>query len=259
VNVKEYISSGVVENYVLGLATEAERQEFETACRQHPEVLQARVQFEQRLEAQLLQDAPPLPDELKKRIIGSIGSLSAQLATKTVETAPVRRMPVWKIAAAASVAALVGVLFWAISLNTRNQQLRNENAALQRRADSSTAQLAQLQQDAQRMQGPGVKLATMKGTPKAPNALATVYWDTTNTDVYIMINNLPQPASDKQYQLWALLNGKPIDLGVFELKQQQLLVKMRNVQNAQAFAVTLEPKGGSAAPTMEALYVVGEL
>jgi anti-sigma-K factor RskA len=259
VNVKEYISSGVVENYVLGLATEAERQEFETACRQHPEVLQARVQFEQRLEAQLLQDAPPLPDELKKRIIGSIGSLSAQPATKTVETAPVRRMPVWKIAAAASVAALVGVLFWAISLNTRNQQLRNENAALQRRADSSTAQLAQLQQDAQRMQGPGVKLATMKGTPKAPNALATVYWDTTNTDVYIMINNLPQPASDKQYQLWALLNGKPIDLGVFELKQQQLLVKMRNVQNAQAFAVTLEPKGGSAAPTMEALYVVGEL
>lgn len=258
-NVREYISSGVVESYVLGLATEAEQQEFETACRQYPEVLQARVQFEQKLEQELLRDAPPASEGLKKRIIGSIENLNAQSAVPIAEPASVRRMGIWKIVAAASVAALIGMLFWAIRLNTRNQQLEDQNVALQRRADSSTAQLTQLQQDAQRMQGPAVKLATMRGTSSAPNALATVYWDTTNTDVYIMINNLPQPTSDKQYQLWALLNGQPIDLGVFEVRQQQLLVKMRNVQNAQAFAVTLEPKGGSPAPTMSALYVLGEL
>jgi anti-sigma-K factor RskA len=64
-----------------------------------------------------------------------------------------------------------------------------------------------------------------------------------------MVNNLPQPASDKQYQLWALLNGQPIDLGMIEVKQERLLYRMKNVQNAQAFAITLEPKGGSPAPT----------
>ena len=31
-NVKEYIQSGVVESYVLGLATDAEQKEFEQAC-----------------------------------------------------------------------------------------------------------------------------------------------------------------------------------------------------------------------------------
>jgi anti-sigma-K factor RskA len=46
-------------------------------------------------------------------------------------------------------------------------------------------------------------------------------------------------------------------LGVFEVKQQKLLVKMRNVRNAQVFAVTLEPRGGSPTPT-GAMFVVGK-
>jgi anti-sigma-K factor RskA len=87
----------------------------------------------------------------------------------------------------------------------------------------------------------------------------TVYWDTTSRDVYLMVNNLPQPASNEQYQLWALLDNQPIDLGVFEVKQEKFLIRMKNVQNAQAFAITLEPKGGSANPSLNKMYVVGKL
>jgi anti-sigma-K factor RskA len=75
-----------------------------------------------------------------------------------------------------------------------------------------------------------------------------------------MINNLPQPAPGKQYQLWALIDGQPHDLGVcdFEIKKR-LLVQMKGVHNAQAFAITLEPTGGSPGPTLEAMYAHGEL
>ena len=97
----------------------------------------------------------------------------------------------------------------------------------------------------------------------APQAQATIFWDTTGTrDVYMVINNLPQTPSDKQYQLWALLDGKPIDLGVFDLEveQKRLLVKMKNVQNAQAFAITLEQRGRSNPEVPEGkIYVVGNL
>jgi anti-sigma-K factor RskA len=261
VNVKEYISSGIVESYVLGLATEPERLEFETACQQYPEVLQARMQFEQALEAKLLQDAVAPPAGLKQKISDAINSSEAQEAQtfSNVHTAPVRRMGVWNVLAAASVAALIGVLIWAITLNAKNQALQQQNLALQKQAQAASAQLAQLRQDAQRMKNPGVKMAAMQGTAIAPGALATVYWDTTSKDVYMMVNNLPQPASDKQYQLWALIDNKPVDLGVFELRQQRLLVKMKNVQNAQAFAITLEPIGGSPTPTPNAIYVMGKL
>jgi anti-sigma-K factor RskA len=260
VNVKEYISSGIVESYVLGLASEAERQEFEAACQQYPEVLEARLHFEEALEQKLLREAVPLPPSLKQTIEASLEetNMPDALSFSKPHTAPAS-ITLWKLLAAASVAGLVGVLFWAINLNTKNQRLQNENGALQRQAAQSTAQLRKMEEDARRMQNPHVKMAAMQGTAHAPGAFATIYWDTASKDVYMMINNLPQPASDKQYQLWALINNQPVNLGVFEVRQQRLLVKMKNVQNAQAFAVTLEQRGGSPTPTMEAMYAMGRL
>jgi len=61
-----------------------------------------------------------------------------------------------------------------------------------------------------------------------------------------MINNMPELASDKQYQLWALLKGQqPINLGSLEVTRKRLLYGMKNVQNAQAFAISIEPKGSN--------------
>jgi anti-sigma-K factor RskA len=112
-----------------------------------------------------------------------------------------------------------------------------------------------VQDDLDKLRNHPMKTAALKSGDNS--AYAIVYWDTVSAskDVYLMINNLPQPASDKQYQLWALLNGQPIDLGMIEVKQQRLLYRMKNVQNAQAFAITLEPKGGSDQPTTPPIAV----
>ncbi|MDB5208013.1 MAG: anti-sigma factor [Flavisolibacter sp.] len=259
-NVKEYIQSGVVESYVLGVATEAERQEFEQLCATNPEIVEARNAFERSLEVQLMQDAIQPPAFLKEKIqllIGSAGSETYQ--PEIIEEAPVRRMNVWKLVAAACFIALLGVGYWAYTSNEKYNDAVARQSSIEKELQQKNTQLAALEQDAGMMQKPGIKMAALKGTPNAPQALTTVFWDSTSKDVYLLVNNLPQAASDKQYQLWALLDGKPIDLGMLELQQNRLLVKMKNVQNAQAFAITLEPKGGSPAPTMTAMYVSGEL
>jgi len=56
-----------------------------------------------------------------------------------------------------------------------------------------------------------------------------------------------------------LVNGKPVDLGVFDAKAEpkKLLVAMKEIGTAQAFAVTLEKRGGSINPTMEKLVAMG--
>ena len=51
-NIQEYISSGIVESYVLGLASPEERVEFEGLCVQYPELVAARTEFELALEKQ---------------------------------------------------------------------------------------------------------------------------------------------------------------------------------------------------------------
>ncbi len=57
-NIKEYISSGIVESYVLGLASEEERTEFEQLCKQYPELVTARDSFEVLIEKQAFENAP---------------------------------------------------------------------------------------------------------------------------------------------------------------------------------------------------------
>lgn len=70
---------------------------------------------------------------------------------------------------------------------------------------------------------------------------------------------LPLNDEAHQYQLWALVNGKPVDLGVFDVKAdaEHILVKMKEIGGAQAFAVTLEKRGGVASPTMEQMIAMG--
>jgi len=60
---------------------------------------------------------------------------------------------------------------------------------------------------------------------------------------------------DKQYQLWAIVDGKPVSAGLIE--DCNGLCKMTNVPKASMFAITIEPKGGSAAPHLEAMVVAG--
>ncbi|HAI84997.1 MAG TPA: hypothetical protein DCL43_15135, partial [Chitinophagaceae bacterium] len=49
-DIQAYIASGVVESYVLGLATNEERAELEQLLPQHPELQDALTDFEQSFE-----------------------------------------------------------------------------------------------------------------------------------------------------------------------------------------------------------------
>ncbi|RZK28201.1 MAG: anti-sigma factor [Hymenobacter sp.] len=65
----------------------------------------------------------------------------------------------------------------------------------------------------------------------------------------------------KQYQLWALDNGKPVDAGVLTAATTagSGLQQMKDIASAQTFAMTVEPTGGSAGPTLTTMTVVGNI
>lgn len=246
------------------MATEAEQQEFESMCNLYPEVAEARDAFESSLEQKMMEDAKQPPAFLKQNIEER---LTATVPDNIVEEdlyegPPVRRMGVWKWLAAASIVLLAGAAYWVYITNKKYQELQAENNSLKEQIANSGGQMQQLMQDAETLKHP-MRVASLKGTGVAPQAFATVYWDTAQTkSVYLLISNLPEPPSDKQYQLWALLDGKPIDLGMFDMniRQKRLLVKMQNVQKAQAFAITLEPKQKEEpSKPLGEMYVVGNL
>lgn len=248
-DIKDYISSGIIESYVLGLASEEEKREFEKMCVQFPELVEARNRFELQLEKQARESAIIPPANLKEHVLQNIKDFSAP------GKFPVTRIgnTNWvKYAAAACLVLLAGSVFWNIYLYNQNQKLNEEYIGV-------SAKLKEMEDDMHVIQKPEIKVAAMKGMDASPHSFATIYWDTTSHDVYLLVNNLPQPASDKQYQLWAIINDQPVDLGVFDIKKEKLLIQAKNVSQAHAFAITLEKRGGSPGGPQGDIYVMGKL
>jgi len=274
VNVQEYILSGIVESYVLGLANPDERIEFERMCDQHPEVRQARDAFEMSFEKNALVNAVPPPSYLKNEIFAKLKATepdkkaTISLNKKEMSSTPVVPMGWLRYVAVASIVLLVASTLLNYYFFTQykeysakydqlvqNQtQMASANQAMQTKLQDYESAISLIKDPAMAV----VKMPSVPTSPN-PNSLTTVYWDTKSKDVYLLVNNLPQPISDKQYQLWALVDGKPVDAGVFEIKEGLAFVKMKNIPKAQAFAITLEKKGGSPTPDLHAMYVFGKV
>ena len=107
------------------------------------------------------------------------------------------------------------------------------------------------------------RMVKLKGTPKHASASMMVAFSPVKKKVMISMTNLSLPENDQahQYQLWALVGGKPVSLGVFDktAADTAAMKLMDNIGTAQAFAVTLEPRGGSINPTMDQMMVIGTL
>jgi anti-sigma-K factor RskA len=271
VNIQEYISSGIVESYVLGLANLEEREEFERNCNAYPEIRQAREDFEHLLEKNLMNQALNPPQGLKGRIFAEIeNGQNPRSQSRPPEPMPmnfpVGRLRLTRWLAAASVILLIcsTALNYYFFIRYRDSVSKYEQlVASQNRIAAANLNLQTKLQDYElawsKMKDPAMAMVKMPGTAAHAGTLTTVYWDTRSKDVYLLVNNLPPPASDKQYQLWALVDGKPVDAGVFELQEGLSFVKMKNIPAAQGFAITLEKRGGSQSPTMDAMFVIGKV
>jgi len=275
VNVQEYISnSGIIESYVLGLASESERAEFEQLCTQYPELVAARREFEERLEEHAAEQAETPPPGVKVKVLEAIGdhhgprqrssSNPPKIITMENEKSPARgssgRL---RFVAAASVVLLIGLAWFSYRNYTQNADLQNTNDALKAKLNSTDSILNRIVEEQKIVKDPNVTVVNMVGTQSAPKSSANIYWDSTSSNVFLIVKNMPKLPSDQQYQLWALIADKegkpqPKDLGVFDATDDKVILKMKNTQKAQAFAITIEQKGGSPSPTLQKMQSLGK-
>jgi anti-sigma-K factor RskA len=263
VNIKEYISSGIVQSYVLGQADPAERTEFERLCAQYPELVAEREAFEEALEHFALQNAVVPPRQVKDRFLEEVIYSTSINQSKVItmeqhSNAPDRKgNSGLRFLAAASIVLLIGSGWMAYKFYSQANDLKDFNKDLQARLDSTDGILNKIVDEQKLIKDPNVTVVNMVGSTNAPQSSANVFWDSASSAVYIMVKNMPKLPSDQQYQLWALIDGKPKDLGVFDSLQNNVILKMSNTQKAQAFAITIEKKGGNPSPNLEKLQSSG--
>lgn len=107
---------------------------------------------------------------------------------------------------------------------------------------------------------PDSRFIKLKGMPFSPSSAMLVAWNPDKHQLWISkeLSTLPKNDKDHQYQLWAIRKLKPISLGTFDIDDQDsIMEKMMSIDRASAFAVTLEPRGGSKKPTLSQMVVMG--
>ncbi|WP_161890781.1 anti-sigma factor [Pontibacter russatus] len=271
---EDYIASGVLELYAAGALDAAERMEVERMAAESPEVraalLDACEVMEQYAMLHAAQPNPALKDKVMariqqgQRVSTEEGPEAWALYPEPEEqgSGPYK----WMFAASIVLFLLSGFMSLRFYQNWQDAETRLAQALASEQQLAQTYQTAAYSLDQQEqmlrvLRDESYQPVRLQGVEAHPEAKVLVYWNPEEEKVYIDAVQLPAPPAGKQYQLWALLDGKPIDAGLISLErgQETAMQQMKGIKNAQAFAVTLEPVGGSANPTLEQLYVMGEV
>ncbi|BAP31705.1 uncharacterized protein CHSO_2668 [Chryseobacterium sp. StRB126] len=267
-NTKEYISSGIIESYILGHASPEEAGILECVMKNNAEVKAAYEEAQKTLENLATVQAITPPDDLKSKIWSKIQkeqvleeekNFSPEVSvTPSVEIPEVRKSIPWKtLGIAASVlffASVAGNLFWV----SKQSEVQKEIAVMKAEKKSQDLAMQKMNQKITMFSNPDMQMVMLNGVENHKDAKAMVFWDKKTKAVYLNAEHLPKAPTGMQYQLWAIEDGKPVNAGMYsEDKDSQ--IALASISKAQAFAITLEKEGGSSVPTMKNMFVMGEI
>lgn len=259
----------------MGELSTTETSEVEKLAAQYPEI-QKEIQLIQETirEVAVSSAIPPRPD-LKDEILSRITTSEHMQDTNVRHPLPdnasrpkekEKAISFLRYGIAASIAlaviAMITAFYFRSQWKDAEQRLDDllvQNQQIATQYETAHQEVQQLTEELSVITSRDYQAIEMTGLDASPNSLAYVYWNQNSDQVYLQVNSLPPNASDKQYQLWAIVDGQPVSAGVFDVSssQQPKLINMKSIENASAFAVTLEPRGGSEAPTLDAMYVKG--
>jgi len=250
--------------YALGVLDEDERQVFERhlplceECRR--EVADVRLVSEGI--ANTVEAVAP-PPHLRARIMAAAQAIPAGPRQATGTRGAMAMFP-WWLAAAASVAAVVFGGLWRTSsqrldvaegelASTRQQlaQAQGRMASVQSVADHARQQLDILS-------APDVVRVDLIGQAVSPSAGGRVYWSRSR-GLAFSATNLPPLATGRVYQLWLVTSPAPVSaalVGPDPAGRFDAIVPGATSLEPTAFALTVEPEGGSPGPT-GAMYLLG--
>lgn len=235
-------------------------------CMQHsfPEIKAAVLEAQQSLEQMAVHlsvtPSAGLKEKIWARLEAETRAESGQpLVTKEAEIKdePVKagKSIAFKQWAAASVLLLLSIA-GNIYYNQDSSRKERELIAIKAQQKEQGLKMAAAESRIAMLNQPDMKVVRLKGTEQHATAHAMVFWNEQTKQVYLDAAALPQAPAGKQYQLWAMVDGKPVDAGLYT-SESDLGKALATIPQAEAFAITLENAGGSPVPTLSQLYVIG--
>ena len=253
----EIRDSGLLELYVLGDLAGEELKSVEEAIGKYPELRQDIYEISKTLEVYAKAHALAAP-------VGTWDTISDQLPGKKASdsSTPPPSSSGGGMSWGWPLAFFVGVLLAGYFINdlmNKNTTLLSQNTELTSQLDNCEDESEQRQSQLlllEKIQDRDNSILIAEATPKYPETQLYFYNNETKQTALLQIKNLPELEPGQSFQLWSLKEGvDPIPLDVFGFPSSYL-IEVQFVGNSNAYAITIEPEGGSQVPTLDNLIAV---
>jgi anti-sigma-K factor RskA len=236
--------------YALGALTSEEQERIaahlETCASCRTELMKLRGDA-----ALLALSAPPVaaPARARQHLFDEIAKTPAAKKSAVKLGAP------WWQVAFPTLTALALIVF-AFYLITQNALVRHELDNARFAAAQQSATIEQARQVVETLSATNAQRVTLVATQSKPQPQAQTIYQRDKGRLVLVASNLEALPQNKTYELWILpANGSaPIPAGTFQPdaggNASLVLPQIPTGVEAKGFAVTIEPLGGSATPTM---------
>ena len=262
-DIKEYISSGIVELYAMNALSPEDKKEFEKLGMLYPEITEELNKVEKNLESYATSNSLNPRPGLREGIVNKLRKKedSVTETPNAKKPAEVDHSLTYKYLIAASLAALVISTFaswffysrwneaeerYTDLLKEKNDLTVNYNV-VKATYDETLASLLITRDE-------HASVITLHSLDTAFHYQVRIYWNKINQHTYLDVLSLPDPGVELQYQLWAIAGDKLVDAGVFQVERHNIQ-RAKDIVQADAWIITIEPRGGSAIPSTDKIFL----
>ncbi len=251
---QSFIQSGLLESYVLGQITAEERSLVERMLKQHAE---ARTEFsaiEQAVEQYAVVQATPPPAWMKGRIMDQIEQMAPSGRVGPM-SAPALNTGILRVFQLLAAALLIAVSF----LWYKNNQMQAVQANQQTQLAEAQNRLNDCSQRAQTTQNmvnlirdTDTRVIRMANGPDGGKGSALVYKNDVRSETALDLSGVMAPSVPGKYlQLWAVINDKPVSLGMVQMQAPNGWQPLEYHADVQFFAISEENNpNGNPTPTV---------
>lgn len=244
--VHTFLNSDLLNKYLVGDTSLEEAKDVEHFISTYPEVAEAYEKLQDNLEIVAKAGAVDVPNNILDTILESVEETSD---TKVIPLVQKKKTPWYSIAASAAAVLFAATSFMLyqknVDLNSENNIVVDEIFDLRSDIDNNNSKLDELSRELLKLNNPDSKKYVFNGNERAKDLKTVAYINPIEKTSMIDVVTLPQLPKEQQYQIWAELQGRMVNLGILD-ESDRKLKQIPYVEDALALSIKIGNKGDSA-------------
>ena len=239
-SLQAFINSGLIDKYILGDTSIAESVEVEHYISEYPEIEKEYIRLQNNLEILAKSNAIEPPKYM-------LASIMEELDERTVISIdrPKPRTPWYSIAATFAAVAFAIMAFLLYQKNMmlieENQVVVDEIFDLRSDIEENNNKLDNVMLQFMKLNNPETEKYVLRGNSRAKDLKTVAYINQIDKTSMIDVVSLPKLPEEQQYQIWAELQDKMVNLGILDANERKLK-SIPYMENALGLSITIENK-----------------